>query len=118
MTIEAEDWTANSGRGLKKESSTWTSGPVTNVGGTADGDWIAYCEVDLGELPLGELSVHYVHNSNRSGNNSALSVYLDTFDPANPGEPFVTVPLANTGSSWTTDGTAVVDLPNLSLIHI
>ena len=111
VTIEAEDWTANSGRGLKKESSTWTSGPVTNVGGTADGDWLAYGEVDLGELPLGELSVHYVHNANRSGKNSALSVYLDAFDPADPGEPFVTVPLPSTGSSWTTDGTATVTLP-------
>ncbi|WP_426310082.1 glycoside hydrolase domain-containing protein [Cellulosimicrobium sp. E-16] len=111
VTVEAEDWTANSGRGLKKESSTWTSGPVTNVGGTADGDWIAYGEVDLGELPLGELSVHYVHNSNRSGRNSALSVYLDAFDPANPGEPFVTVPLPTTGPSWTAAGTATVVLP-------
>ncbi|WP_454043355.1 glycoside hydrolase domain-containing protein [Cellulosimicrobium sp. Marseille-Q8652] len=111
VTVEAEDWTASSGRGLKKESSTWASGPVTNVGGTADGDWLAYGEVDLGELPLGELSVHYVHNANRSGRSSALSVYLDEFDPANPGEPFVTVPLPTTGSSWTTDGTATVVLP-------
>ncbi len=112
VTIEAEDWTANSGRGLKKESSTWTSGPVTNVGGTADGDWLAYGEVDLGSAALDQLSVHYVHNSGRSGNNSALEVYLDEFDPANPGEPFARVPLPTTGSSWTTDGTATVDLPS------
>ncbi|MGN0111481.1 MAG: glycoside hydrolase domain-containing protein [Cellulosimicrobium funkei] len=112
VVVESEAWTSNSGRGLKNESSTWTSGPVTNVGGTADGDWLAYGEIDLGSAALDQLSVRYVHNANRSGKNSALSVYLDAFDPANPGEPFVTVPLANTGSSWTTDGTAVVDLPS------
>lgn len=111
VTVEAEDWTENSGGGLKNESSTWTSGPVTNVGGTADGDWLAYGEVDLGELPLGELSVHYVHNSGRCGENSALEVYLDAFDPANPGEPFATVPLPSTGSSWSADGVATVALP-------
>ncbi|MBD8080425.1 glycoside hydrolase domain-containing protein [Cellulosimicrobium arenosum] len=111
VTVESEDWTATSGGGLKKESSTWASGPVTNVGGTADGDWLAYGEVDLGELPLGELSVHYVHNSGRCGADSALEVYLDEFDPENPGEPFATVPLATTGSSWTADGTATVALP-------
>ncbi|MBD5787772.1 glycoside hydrolase family 92 protein [Cellulosimicrobium terreum] len=111
VTVESEDWTENSGGGLKKESSTWSSGPVTNVGGTADGDWLAYGQVDLGDLPLGELSVHYVHNSGRCGTDSALEVYLDEFDPENPGEPFARVPLATTGSSWTTDGTATVALP-------
>lgn len=111
VVVEAEDWTENSGRGLKNEQSTWASGPVTNVGGTADGDWLAYGAIDLGELPLGELSVHYVHNSARCGDNSALEVYLDAFDPADPGEPFVTLPLASTGSSWAADGVATVALP-------
>ena len=111
VTIEAEDWTENSGGGLKNESSTWSTGPVKNVGGTADGDWLAYGAVDLGDVPLGELSVHYVHNSGRSGNNSALSVYLDEFDPADPGEPFATVPLPTTGPNWTEDGVATIVLP-------
>ncbi|CAM3436301.1 glycoside hydrolase domain-containing protein [Isoptericola cucumis] len=111
VTVEAESWTEHSGRGLKNESSTWASGPVTNVGGTADGDWLAYGEVDLGAAPLEQLTVHYVHNSSRCGNGSALEVYLDEFDPAAPGEPFATVPLPTTGTGWSDDGVATIDLP-------
>ncbi|MBD8080424.1 carbohydrate-binding protein [Cellulosimicrobium arenosum] len=111
VTVESEDWTQSSGGGLKNESSTWTSGPVTNVGGTADGDWLAYGEIDLGSAALDQLSVHYVHNSSRSGENSALEVYLDELDPQDPGDPFARVALPTTGSSWTEDGTATIDLP-------
>ncbi|NHI18736.1 glycoside hydrolase family 92 protein [Phycicoccus endophyticus] len=111
VTVEAEDWSDTSGGSLKNESSTWDDGAVTNVGGTHDGDWLTYAEVDFGSAALDELSVHYVHNSGRCGRDSAIDVYLDGFDPAEPGEPFATVELPSTGSSWSSAGTATVTLP-------
>ncbi|MBM6403944.1 glycoside hydrolase family 92 protein [Phycicoccus sp. CSK15P-2] len=111
VVVEAEDWTENSGGGLKNESSTWSGESLTNIGGTHDGDWLAYGPVDFGDRDLGEVAVHYVNNSSRCGENSAVDVYLDEFDPADPGEPFATVGLARTGSGWGDDGIATAMLP-------
>lgn len=112
VVLEAEDWVTNSGGELKNENSTWTNaGPVTNLGGTHDEDWLDYGTIDFGDEPLGEVSVGYVHNSNRSGNNSRIEVYLDDFDPENLTEPFVVIPLPNTGSNWNDDGVSTVMLP-------
>ncbi len=111
VVVESEAWTSNSGRGLKNESSTWTSGPVTNVGGTADGDWLAYGRST--SAPPRSTSSPCTTCTTPTGPGGARAVGLPRrVRPANPGEPFVTVPLASTGSSWTTDGTAVVDLPS------
>lgn len=112
VVIEAEDWTANSGGGLKAESSNWSGVALTNLGGTANGDWLAYGDVDFGDKALGEVSVHYVNNSSRCGDDSAIDVYLDSFDSSNPGTPFMTIDLPATGSGWGDDATATVMLPD------
>ncbi|TCC24730.1 glycoside hydrolase domain-containing protein [Kribbella speibonae] len=109
--LEAESWSSNSGGNLKNETSAWSSGNVVDVGGVNNNSWLDYRTVDFGTTPVTDLSVHYVNNTARCGTNSRLDVYLDAADPANPGTPFVTVPLAATGDNWAADGTTSIALP-------
>lgn len=109
--VEAEAWTANSGRGLKSESSTWSDGAVTNLGGTYDGAWLDYGTIDVGGKPVTNVSVHYVNNSSRVGKDSRIDLYLDGFDTTAPGTPTASIPLPVTGSNWSQSGTATVALP-------
>ncbi|MCS4277452.1 putative alpha-1,2-mannosidase [Mycetocola sp. BIGb0189] len=112
VAIEAEKWVAARPGQIKSENSTWNSGPVTNVGGTTDGDWIDYGNVVFGTLPITRVSVHYTANANRVGKNSRIEFYLDAADPAKPGTPVATVPLPPTSTSnWTTDVDAGIWLP-------
>ncbi|MFI7609313.1 glycoside hydrolase domain-containing protein [Micromonospora sp. NPDC049366] len=112
MVVEAEKWVGNSGSGLKSEQSTWDDGTqVTNLGATYNGAWLDYDTIDFGSKALQQVSVHYVNNSSRCGRNSAIDVYLDHFDPGSPGDPYVTVPLPVTGSTWQNAATTTVALP-------
>lgn len=114
VVLEAESWDSNSGGGLKNEGSTWNNaGAVTNLGGTTDGAWLLYEDVEFGAEALGEVSVGYVHNASRCGNDSRIEVYLDDFDPANPGEPHTVIDLPSTGTSWSSDGVATAMLGEL-----
>lgn len=106
IVVEAEAWKSNSGNGLKSESSTWNDGSVVNLGATYDGAWLDYGDIDLGSTPVSDVTTHYVTNSNRTGQDSKIDVYLDTFDPSNPGTPNATIDLAVTGADWTHAGTA------------
>lgn len=113
VVVEAEDWEEHSGGELKNENSNWSNaGPVTNLGGTHDGDWLDYGVIDFGSGALDQVSVAYVHNSGRSGNNSRIEVYLDEFDPDNLSDPYTVIPLPNTGSNWSGDGVSTIDLPS------
>jgi predicted alpha-1,2-mannosidase len=111
VVLEAEAWKANSGNGLKSESSTWNDGAVTNLGGTTDGSWLDYGDIDFGKSSMTDVSVHYVNNSARCGTDSRVDLYLDSFNQTTPGKPYASVPLAVTGNSWTTAGNASVALP-------
>jgi predicted alpha-1,2-mannosidase len=106
--LEAENWSAiPTGSALKKETGSWNDGTITDVGGTANGDWLQYDDVDFGDRDVASVSVHYVHNSSRCGTDSRIDVYLDSRD----GEPVTSVPLPSTGSNWTTAGRATVAMP-------
>jgi len=110
--IEAEDWVANSGGGLKSESNSWDDGTsVVNLGGTYDGAWLDYGVIDFGAEPAAQVSVHYVNNSARCGLDSAIDVYLDDFDASDPGAPFASIPLPVTGAGWANAGTTTASLP-------
>lgn len=111
VSIQAATWVSSSGGGLKSETSTWSDGTVTDLGGTYNGAWLDYGTLDFGSTAKNTVSIHYVNNSARCGANSAVQIYLDAFDSANPGTPYATVPLAVTGSSWTPSGTAAITLP-------
>ncbi|MEU4679133.1 glycoside hydrolase domain-containing protein [Micromonospora sp. NPDC023737] len=112
VVVQAEKWAGNSGSGLKSEQSTWDDGTqVTNLGATYNGAWLDYDTIDFGSKALEQVSVHYVNNSSRCGQNSAIDVYLDHFDPASPGDPYVTIPLPVTGSAWQNAATTTVALP-------
>lgn len=94
--------------GFKSENSTWGDGTtVTNVGGTLDGDLLAYPDLDFGSQTVTTVRVHYVNNSSRVGLNSRIEIMLD--DPAST--PVDTVSLPVTGSAWTNAGTLSVALP-------
>ncbi|MFK3669239.1 glycoside hydrolase domain-containing protein [Leifsonia aquatica] len=111
VVVEAEAWKTNSGGGLKSEQSTWSDGAVTDLGATYDKAWLDYGTIDFGTTPISEVAIHYVNNSSRCGANSSVDVYLDGYDPANPGTPYANVPLAVTGSDWVKAGTASITLP-------
>ncbi len=111
VVIEAEASKTNSGGALKSETSTWNDGTVVDVGGTYDGGWLDYGTIDFGTKPMIDVSMHYVNNSSRCGTNSRVDLYLDSFDPSNPGTPYATIPLAVTGADWAHGGNASVSLP-------
>jgi predicted alpha-1,2-mannosidase len=118
VVLQAADWVANSGGGLKKETGNWNDGTtVTTLAGTTTGAWLDYGDLDFGAEPRTRVSVHYVNNSSRCGADSAIQLYLDGFDAANPGTPYATVPLPATGTSWTSAGTTTVDLPAITGTH-
>lgn len=110
--FDATAWRSNSGGGLKSEPVGWTgSGSTTDLGGTYNGAWLNYGDVDFGTSPKSTVTITYVNNSARCGTGSAVQLYLDSFDTANPGTPYATVPLPVTGSAWSSGGTTSVTLP-------
>lgn len=110
--FDATAWHSNSGGGLKSEPVGWTgSGTTTDLGGTYDGAWLDYGDVDFGSSPKTTVTLTYVNNSARCGTGSAVQLYLDSFDPADPGTPYATVALPVTGSAWSSGGTTSLTLP-------
>ncbi|WP_426244965.1 GH92 family glycosyl hydrolase [Nocardioides sp. LHG3406-4] len=115
LKVEFEDRTAWTGAELKTEAfSNWSDGTSgTDVGGSHDGNVLEYDDLAFADTAT-SMSVHYVNNSSRCGNNSRIDVYLD----AAVGDPVVTVPLPVTGSGWSNAGTTKVALPTaISGVH-
>ncbi|MFC8875173.1 glycoside hydrolase domain-containing protein [Streptomyces ardesiacus] len=112
VVFDATAFRGSSGGGLKSEPATWTgAGSATSLGGTYDGAWLDYGDVDFGDSPKNTLTLTYVNNSARCGTGSAVQLYLDSFDADDPGTPYATVPLPVTGSSWSSGGTTSLTLP-------
>ncbi|MFI6338811.1 glycoside hydrolase domain-containing protein [Streptomyces sp. NPDC050535] len=110
--FDATAFRSHSGGGLKSEPVGWTgAGSTTDLGGTYDGAWIDYGDIDFGSSPKSTVTITYVNNSARCGTGSAVQLYLDSFDAANPGTPYATVPLPVTGSAWSSGGTTSLTLP-------
>ena len=106
--VEFESRSRWTGSGLKTETMNgWSDGSTgTNVGGTFDGDVLEYDDVTFSSTAT-TVSVHYVNNASRVGNNSRIEVHLD----ARSDTPVATVPLPVTGSSWSAAGTTTMVLP-------
>ncbi|WP_320775822.1 glycoside hydrolase domain-containing protein [Streptomyces sp. CRN 30] len=115
VTLDTTAWKANSGGGLKSETATWSdAGSATSLGGTYDGAWLDYGDIDFGDSAKNTVTITYVNNSARCGTGSAVQLYLDGFDADSPddaGTPYATVPLPVTGSSWSSGGTTGLTLP-------
>ncbi|MYS53596.1 carbohydrate-binding protein, partial [Streptomyces sp. SID6013] len=112
VVFDATAFTGSSGGGLKSEPATWSdAGSATSLGGTYDGAWLDYGDVDFGDSAKNTLTLTYVNNSARCGTGSAVQLYLDSFDADDPGTPYATVPLPVTGSSWSSGGTTSLTLP-------
>ncbi|WP_327235380.1 glycoside hydrolase family 92 protein [Streptomyces sp. NBC_01317] len=110
--FDATAFRSHSGGGLKSEPVGWTgSGSTTDLGGTYDGAWLDYGEIDFGSSPKSTVTLTYANNSARCGTGSAVQLYLDSFDAADPGTPYATVPLPVTGSAWSAGGTTTLVLP-------
>ncbi|NJP44583.1 glycoside hydrolase domain-containing protein [Actinacidiphila epipremni] len=110
--FDATAFRADSGGGLKSEPAGWSdAGSATDLGGTYDGAWLDYGSIDFGDSPKNTVTLTYVNNSARCGTGSAVQLYLDSFDAANPGTPYATVPLPVTGSAWSSGGTTSLTLP-------
>ncbi|GMA22562.1 hypothetical protein GCM10025864_03210 [Luteimicrobium album] len=95
-----------SGADLKTEAGSVGG----QLAGTKDGAWVRYQGVDLGSHRATTLSVRYDAPTTKVVDGS-LAFYVDAA-PSSGSEPFVTVPLAATGSGWGTYGTATVTLPS------
>ncbi|MFB7776039.1 glycoside hydrolase domain-containing protein [Streptomyces bauhiniae] len=110
--FDATAFHSNSGGGLKSEPVGWTgAGSTTGLGGTYDGAWLAYGDIDFGNSPKSTVTITYVNNSARCGTGSAVQLYLDSFDASSPGKPDVIVPLPVTGAAWSSGGTTSLTLP-------
>ncbi|MDX3850243.1 glycoside hydrolase domain-containing protein [Streptomyces sp. AK02-01A] len=110
--FDATAFKSNSGGGLKSEPVGWTgAGSTTDLGGTYDGAWLDYGDIDFGRSPKSTVTVTYANNSARCGTGSAVQLYLDSFDAASPGTPYATIPLPVTGSAWSSGGTTSLTLP-------
>ncbi|MFD7877855.1 glycoside hydrolase domain-containing protein, partial [Streptomyces sp. NPDC059766] len=110
--FDATAFRSHSGGGLKSEPVGWTgAGSATDLGGTYNGAWLNYGDIDFGGSSKGTVTITYVNNSSRCGTGSAVQLYLDSFDPAAPGTPYATVPLPVTGSAWSSGGTTSLTLP-------
>lgn len=109
--FDATAFRSHSGGGLKSEPVGWTgSGTTTDLGGTYDGAWLDYGDIDFGGSK-NTVTITYVNNSARCGTGSAVQLYLDAFDATDPGTPYATVPLPVTGSAWSSGGTTSLALP-------
>jgi len=95
-----------SGADLKTEAGSVGG----QLAGTKDGAWVRYQGVDLGTHHATTLSVRYDAPTTKVVDGS-LAFYVDSA-PSSGSDPFVTVPLASTGSGWGTYGTATVTLPS------
>ncbi|NMO34807.1 carbohydrate-binding protein [Streptomyces sp. GMY01] len=110
--FDATAFRASSGGGLKSEPAGWSgAGSATDLGGTYDGAWLDYGDLDFGTSPKNTVTLTYVNNSARCGTGSAVQLYLDSFDAANPGTPYATIPLPVTGAAWSAGGTTSLTLP-------
>ncbi|GGM14223.1 hypothetical protein GCM10010129_67980 [Streptomyces fumigatiscleroticus] len=110
--FDATAFTSSSGGGLKSETATWSeAGSATDLGGTYDGAWLDYGDIDFGDSPKNTVTITYANNSARCGTGSAVQLYLDSFDADDPGTPYATVPLPVTGASWSSGGTTSLTLP-------
>jgi predicted alpha-1,2-mannosidase len=108
LQVEFESRSSWTGTEIKQETfNNWKDGTTgIDVGGTRDGDTLTYDSLTFADTAT-SISVHYVNNSSRCGNNSRFDVYLDS----TAGAPVVTVPLPVTGSDWQSAGTTRVTLP-------
>ncbi|MFE1289847.1 glycoside hydrolase domain-containing protein [Streptomyces sp. NPDC058751] len=110
--FDATAFRSHSGGGLKSEPAGWSgAGSTTDLGGTYDGAWLDYGDIDFGASPKNTVTITYANNSARCGTGSAVQLYLDSFDPAGPGTPYATVPLPVTGAAWSSGGTTSLTLP-------
>jgi predicted alpha-1,2-mannosidase len=109
--FDATAFRSNSGGGLKSEPAGWPgAGSTTGLGGTYDGAWLDYGDIDFGNSPKNTVTLTYVNNSARCGTGSAVQLYLDSFDASGPGTPYATVPLPVTGAAWSSGGTTSLTL--------
>ncbi|WP_406835540.1 glycoside hydrolase domain-containing protein [Streptomyces sp. AHU1] len=112
VSFDATAFRSHSGGGLKSEPAGWSgAGSTTDLGGTYDGAWLDYGDIDFGGSPKNTVTITYVNNSARCGTGSAVQLYLDSFDPGDPGTPYATVPLPVTGAAWSSGGTTGLTLP-------
>ncbi|MCX5398114.1 glycoside hydrolase domain-containing protein [Streptomyces sp. NBC_00102] len=112
VAIDATAFRSNSGGGLKSEPAGWSgAGSATDLGGTYDGAWLDYGDIEFGAAAKNTVTITYANNSARCGTGSAVQLYLDSFDAAGPGTPYATVPLPVTGSAWSSGGTTSLTLP-------
>ena len=102
-----EDYDQWSGGNLKVETSKDSNGDsLTNIGGTYDGAWIKYSDMEFDGQGLNSIDVRYVNNSSRCGSNARLEIYLDEIKD----NPAATVLLPVTGSDWSVYNTTTAIL--------
>lgn len=98
-TLQAENYTAWSTATNPYHTDVLkieTGGTRTNIGGSFDGAWISFADINFNGAGLKTIGVNYAHNSSRCGANAKAEFRLDAVD----GELVGTVNLPTTGSGW------------------
>ena len=81
--IEAEEWSDQNGVALNKNSTDDDGVALQNVGGTHNGEWTKYQEIDFGNGTATEFTARYAAAYNSVGGNPKLEIYVDSMDSAN-----------------------------------
>lgn len=106
-TVEFERKTTDSGKGLKAENTTLIDGSViTNIGGTYDGAWMSYKNVNFDSIGANSIIVTYANNSNRCAPDARLEIRLGGVN----GELIGNVPIPSTGGDWISYDKAKIQL--------
>ena len=107
--IEAEEWSEQSGVAYDDNKTDSEGNVIDNVGGTHNGDWTKYSDVDFGEGTAYEMTARYSAAYSSVGSNPKMEIYIDSMDASNLVGTFNIE--KTEGESWSNYklGTAVLD---------
>lgn len=109
--IEAEEWSEQSGVAYDSNKTDSEGNTINNVGGTHNGDWTKYNDIDFGDGTAYEMTARYSVAYSGSGSNPKIEVYVDSMDSSNLVGTMKFVKVSGEGWENYKLGTVVLDTP-------
>lgn len=81
--IEAEEWSEQSGVAYDSNKTDSEGNTINNVGGTHNGDWTKYNDIDFGDGTAYEMTARYSAAYSSVGSNPKMEIYIDSMDSSN-----------------------------------
>lgn len=107
--IEAEEWSEQSGVAYDSNKTDSEGNTINNVGGTHNGDWTKYNDIDFGDGTAYEMTARYSAAYSGVGSNPKMEIYIDSMDSSNLVGTFNIEKVEGEGWSNYKLGTAVLD---------